>query len=168
MEYWDFEGLSRIASHIGVPLFMDHLTSSSTRISFARVCVEVNVDSALPQSFFVKYEDEVVEIRVEYQGIPAKCEHCKAFGHDTKKCITNQVAKLVQLQKETDNEQDDGWKTVKTKGKKQIEVLEGIDSNAVQQDLPIHSSLPPLSTTTVEVSQRILPTRRESLIPGVN
>lgn len=168
MEYWDFEGLSRIASHIGVPFFMDHLTSSGTKISFARVCVEVNVDSTLPQSFFVKYEDEVVEIRVEYEGIPAKCEHCKAFGHDTKKCITNQVAKLVQLQKEIGNEQDDGWKTVKTKGKKQIKVPEGIDSDAVQQDLPIHSSLPPLSTTTVEVSQHILPTRRESLIPGVN
>ncbi|KAL7238196.1 hypothetical protein ACSBR2_004317 [Camellia fascicularis] len=69
MEYWDFEGLSRIASHIGVPLFMDHLTSSGTRISFARVCVEVNVDSILPHSFFVKCEDEVVEIRVEYQDM---------------------------------------------------------------------------------------------------
>ncbi|KAL7235477.1 hypothetical protein ACSBR1_018886 [Camellia fascicularis] len=37
MEYWDDEGLSRIASKIGVPLFMDYLTSSGNRISFARV-----------------------------------------------------------------------------------------------------------------------------------
>lgn len=71
MEYWDFEGLSRIASFIGTPLFMDHLTSSGTRISFAKVCVEVSVESVIPESFFVKCGDEAVEIRVEYQGIPA-------------------------------------------------------------------------------------------------
>lgn len=76
------------------------------------------MDSILPHSFFVKCEDEVVKIRVEYQGIPTKCDHCKVFGHDTKKCITTQVAHLVQMQKETENVKDDGWQTVKAKGKK--------------------------------------------------
>ncbi|KAL7176506.1 hypothetical protein ACSBR2_029938 [Camellia fascicularis] len=120
MEYWDFEGLNRIASFIGTPLFMDHLTSSGTRISFAKVCVEVSVESVIPESFFVKCGDEAVEIRVEYQGIPAKYENCKVFGHNTKNCIKSQVAKLVQMQKETENEKEDKWKTVKAKGKKKI------------------------------------------------
>lgn len=133
MEYWDFEGLSRIASKIGIPLFMDHLTSTGTRVSFARVCVEVNVESALPQNFLVRCDDEVVEIRVEYQGIPAKCEHCKVFGHDTKKCIANQVAHLVQMQQKAENLQEDDWQTVKAKGKKKIGETLVIDPN--QQDL---------------------------------
>lgn len=138
MDYWDFEGLSRIASFIGTPLFMDHLTSSGTRISFARVCVEVSVESVIPESFVVKLGDEVVEIRVEYQGIPIKCENCMVFGHDTKNCIKYQVAKLVQIQKETKNEKEDGWKTVKAKGKKKIgECEDGVPGGeSSYQDLP--------------------------------
>ena len=80
MEYWDDKGLSRIASKIGVPLFMDYLTSSSNRISFARVCLELNVDSELPQHFFVRCEEEVVEIKVEYQGIPTSANTVKSLA----------------------------------------------------------------------------------------
>ncbi|KAL7207898.1 hypothetical protein ACSBR1_029781 [Camellia fascicularis] len=148
MEYWDYDGLSRIASKIGTPLFMDYLTSSGTRVSFARVCVEVNVDSSLPPCFFVKCGEDVVEIRVEYQGIPTKCDHCKVFGHDTKRCITNQVAQLVQLQKETKIEKNDGWKTVKAKGKKKIGESK--------------------ENTTVAPILLTPPSQRVSSIPGVN
>ncbi|KAL7238204.1 hypothetical protein ACSBR2_004325 [Camellia fascicularis] len=59
MEYWDNDGLSRIASAVGHPLFTDQLTANG--------------------------------------GLPARCEHCVAFGHDTLKCVTNQVAKLVPV-----------------------------------------------------------------------
>ncbi|XP_028077524.1 uncharacterized protein LOC114279476 [Camellia sinensis] len=175
MEYWDFEGLSRIPSLIGTPLFMDNLTSSGTRISFARVCVEVNVESTLPQSFFVKCEEEVVEIRVEYQGLPTKCEHCKVFGHNTKNCITNQVAQLVQMQKQSENEKDGGWQTVKAKGKKKMSELEGNGSASApsQQDPPIlqeSREQPVLSSHSAPITAQPQqdPPPRESLIPGVN
>ncbi|GMP97031.1 hypothetical protein CsSME_00045439 [Camellia sinensis var. sinensis] len=42
MEFWNGDGLSRIASAVGVPLFMDQLTSSGNIISFARVCVDIH------------------------------------------------------------------------------------------------------------------------------
>lgn len=84
MEFWDSEGLSRIASAIGVPLFIDNLTSFGNRISFARVFVEIKASSLLPNDFQIKYKGETVTIRVEYQGVLVKCEHCGVFGHDTK------------------------------------------------------------------------------------
>lgn len=158
MEYWDFEGLSRIASLIGTPLFIDNLTSSGTRISFARVCVEVNVESTLPQSFFVKCEEEVVEIRVKYQGLPAKCEHCKVFGH-----------------KESENEKDEGWQIVKEKSKRKMGEPEGNGSASApsQQDSPIlqeSREQPILSSHSAPITaqpQLDLPPRK-SLIPRVN
>ncbi|KAL7185619.1 hypothetical protein ACSBR2_027544 [Camellia fascicularis] len=144
-------GLSGISSKIGLSLFMDHLTSTGSRVSLARVCVEVNVDSPLPQNFFVKCEDEVVEIRVEYHGIPAKCEHCRVFGHDTKNCISNQVAQLVKMQKVTEEDKEDGWKTVKFKGKTKIgEPDEGEGSQGGH-------------TPQIESPQH-----RENLIPEIN
>lgn len=70
LEYWDEDGLSRIASAVGVPLFMDQPTSSGSRISFARVCVNIQADSLFPDNFVITSGDESISIRVEYQGVP--------------------------------------------------------------------------------------------------
>ncbi|XP_028073502.1 uncharacterized protein LOC114275708 [Camellia sinensis] len=96
LEYWDDDGLGRIASAVGNPLFTDQLTTSG--------------------------------------GLPAKCEHCVAFGHDTTRCVTTQVAKLVSLQKETEeNPTEPGWTTIIAKGKMQgthgTNEEEGLTSN---------------------------------------
>ncbi|KAL7237760.1 hypothetical protein ACSBR2_003959 [Camellia fascicularis] len=77
LEFWNGDGLSRIASAIGTPLFMDQLTASGNRISFARVCVNIQADSLFPDSFFITSEGDSVEIRVEYQGVPSRCAHCR-------------------------------------------------------------------------------------------
>ncbi|XP_028058653.1 uncharacterized protein LOC114262494 [Camellia sinensis] len=120
MEFWSTDGLSRIASAIGVPRFMDQLTSFGTRVSFARVCVDIKAESPLPDSFFIQCEGVKVEIRVEYQGVPVSCSHCGVFGHETKACVSAQVSHLIELQKATETNlgEDEGWKTVKDKGKR--------------------------------------------------
>ncbi|KAK3189533.1 hypothetical protein Dsin_029094 [Dipteronia sinensis] len=50
-EYWNEEGLSHIASADGKPLYADSLTESMKRISFARVCVEIDASCNLVDSF---------------------------------------------------------------------------------------------------------------------
>ncbi|KAL7197306.1 hypothetical protein ACSBR2_019902 [Camellia fascicularis] len=122
MEYWDGDGLSRITSAVAVPLFMDQLTSSGERISFARVCVNIEAESPLPESFCITSEGEVVDIRVEYQGVPTRCTPYNVFGNDTKSCVSAQVTKLIELQKTTEEKsvEDDGWTKVKDKGKRTI------------------------------------------------
>ncbi|KAL7200191.1 hypothetical protein ACSBR1_032168 [Camellia fascicularis] len=120
MEFWSTDGLSRIASAIGVPRFMDQLTSFGTRVSFARVCVDIKAESPLPDSFFIQCEGIKVEIRVEYQGVSVSCSHCGVFGHETKACVSAQVSHLIELQKATETNlgEDEGWKTMKDKGKR--------------------------------------------------
>lgn len=122
LEFWDGEGLSRVASAVGVPLFMDQLTSSSNRVSFARVCVNIQADSPFPKSFLLANEGESVEVRVEYQGVPTRCAHCNVFGHETKSCVSAQVTKLIELQKQTENlpGDEDRWSKVIAKGKKKM------------------------------------------------
>ncbi|CAL5358459.1 unnamed protein product [Camellia sinensis] len=82
---------------------MDHLTASGNRISFARVCVEIKANSNLPEDFFIKCDEEIVKITVEYQGVPVRCTHYGVFGHETKICVSNQVAQLIALQKSFEN-----------------------------------------------------------------
>ncbi|KAK3189539.1 hypothetical protein Dsin_029100 [Dipteronia sinensis] len=50
-EYWNEEGLSHIASVIGKPLYADSLIESMKRISYARVCIEIDATYELVDSF---------------------------------------------------------------------------------------------------------------------
>jgi len=50
---WGVGSLSRIASAIGVPLFSDEYTTKQTRISYARMLIEVNVTKAIPQQITI-------------------------------------------------------------------------------------------------------------------
>ncbi|XP_028083502.1 uncharacterized protein LOC114284753 [Camellia sinensis] len=134
LEYWDNDGLSRIASAVGVPLFMDHLIEEGSRVSFARVCVEIEASSNLPAMFNISCGGNTIVVRVEYQGLPAKCDHCIAFGHNTSKCDKTQVEHLVNLQKETEDNPDPGWSTVKAKGKRKVGDPEPVPEPIVQNE----------------------------------
>jgi len=50
---WSRDSLSRIASVIGVPKYADECTTKQTRISFARILIEVNVTKPLPDKVTV-------------------------------------------------------------------------------------------------------------------
>ncbi|KAK3212588.1 hypothetical protein Dsin_017294 [Dipteronia sinensis] len=92
-EYWNEEGLSHIASAVGKPLYADSLTESMKRISYARVCIEIDATCELVDSFDLFMGDnsrpnlgESVEILVEYQWKPKICTECKFFGHSITTC----------------------------------------------------------------------------------
>lgn len=54
VELFTSEGISHITSAVGVPLFMDKAIELRTKLSFARVCVEVEHDVLLPSSIHVE------------------------------------------------------------------------------------------------------------------
>jgi hypothetical protein len=92
-EFWTEDGLSYIASAVGRPLYADSLTESHKRISFARVCVEIDAGAELVDSFdltlnggFPGVSPSTIEIRVDYQWKPKICVLCKSFGHKTGTC----------------------------------------------------------------------------------
>lgn len=50
LEFWNEEGLSYIASAVGVPLCADAAIESGKRLSYARICVEISVVNVLPNN----------------------------------------------------------------------------------------------------------------------
>ncbi|XP_070021437.1 uncharacterized protein [Nicotiana sylvestris] len=48
MNCWRYKSLSKMASAIGKPLFADQCTANQTRVSYARILIEVNVTKEIP------------------------------------------------------------------------------------------------------------------------
>lgn len=90
LEYWTAPGLSYVASAIGRPLYADSVTKRCTRLSYARVCVEIEVGAYLPSSFWLRLDNgKDVEITVKYPWKPLQCLDCKVFGHNEAGCKKN-------------------------------------------------------------------------------
>lgn len=87
LHMWNAACLSKIASLIGKPIMMDHLTLTKSRMSFARVLVEVDITCDYPASVPVYYKGKhVVDVEVEYSWKPQVCSECSCFGHTLSKC----------------------------------------------------------------------------------
>ncbi|KAK1287320.1 hypothetical protein QJS10_CPB19g00461 [Acorus calamus] len=78
--------LGRIASLIGIPLYLDS-PALKTCTAYARVCVEVEAGTELPDEVFVEVRNGDREaIRIMYDWKPQACSHCQTFGHDDMLC----------------------------------------------------------------------------------
>ncbi|KAJ9561654.1 hypothetical protein OSB04_006814 [Centaurea solstitialis] len=91
------EGISRIASALGVPKQMDACTASMCdkawgRPGFAKVLIETWAVGELKRELQVVIpnlaggEDVRIAIKVEYLWEPSQCAHCLVFGHKTTSC----------------------------------------------------------------------------------
>ncbi|KAL0926454.1 hypothetical protein M5K25_002688 [Dendrobium thyrsiflorum] len=93
---WNSEGISRIASKIGIPLAVDALTAQRTRLTFACVCVQVSADATFPEEVPISLEDEVFSLKIQYEWKPTPCEHCKSLSHLSSYCPTKPISTALQ------------------------------------------------------------------------
>ena len=121
LELWNPEGLSHIASAIGCPLLVDKMTSQCRRISYARICIEVEAEHELLKTLDIEIEDpisgepNVVSLKIDYQWKPDRCAKCKKFGHDCSRIQRTQNLHGPNLQPPIPT--DEGVWMVKGKGK---------------------------------------------------
>ncbi|KAF8017595.1 hypothetical protein BT93_H2702 [Corymbia citriodora subsp. variegata] len=85
---WSATGLSKIASAIGRPLYVDQRTEQLKMISFARVCVELSASSPCHDTVKVLINDATRIIDVEYEWKPVSCPSCGIFGHKCTETIS--------------------------------------------------------------------------------
>ncbi|GKC02083.1 zinc knuckle CX2CX4HX4C containing protein, partial [Tanacetum coccineum] len=93
LEAWNVDGISRIASRIGVPIIMDKITTSICekpfgRALYAKVLVEVDAAKGLIDTVEIWYKSlgKSMMLNVDYVWRPLVCEHCKTFGHLSRFC----------------------------------------------------------------------------------
>lgn len=84
---WSDAVISKLASMIGKPLFTEIMTTKRERLTYTRVCVEIDLWSVLPEYISVyDHEGSLIRQRVEYEWAPTRCTKCKTFGHKDESC----------------------------------------------------------------------------------
>ncbi|XP_020264049.1 uncharacterized protein LOC109839985 [Asparagus officinalis] len=87
LNLWNAKCISKIASLIGKPIATDKLTASRQRLEYARVLVEVNMPSPLPDHISIQGpKGEKISQKVIYELKPRWCDFCKQVGHETSYC----------------------------------------------------------------------------------
>ncbi|KAL0292369.1 UNVERIFIED_CONTAM: hypothetical protein Scaly_2594200 [Sesamum calycinum] len=95
LEFWTADGLSTVASGVGIPLYTDKITKSCSRLDFARVCVMLDYNSTLPKHLVVMHpvrqegQEIPLKINVEYEWLPQRCKTCCSLGHTAQACLEN-------------------------------------------------------------------------------
>lgn len=92
LHLWNAKGLGKLASFIGVPLMLDKKTASRSKMAYARICVEIGVDSDFPPHIDALAGNVKIQVPVEYSWRPPRCQHCNVFGHTQSKCSAAAVA----------------------------------------------------------------------------
>ncbi|XP_038994117.1 uncharacterized protein LOC120118005 [Hibiscus syriacus] len=100
LELYSQAGLSYIASGIGIPISMDSVTTSKTRLEFAKICVEIEVEDVIPKTLEVVLKDNITtSIHIEVPWLPHCCRKCKVFGHNEKICLVKTNTNPTQVWK---------------------------------------------------------------------
>ncbi|KAL4018356.1 hypothetical protein IC575_021951 [Cucumis melo] len=96
MELWTEAGLAVVASAVGKPISLDLATKERRRLSYARVCVELEAGSNMPAEITVSLRGVDFNVSVNYEWKPRKCNLCCAFGHSGSNCSRSVESKTIQ------------------------------------------------------------------------
>jgi len=79
--------LSKLASVIGKPLHCDEPTYTKSKLSYARVLIEVDLLGTLPDLVSVQLPNgSTLGQQVIYESLPRFCKNCASMGHSTSSC----------------------------------------------------------------------------------
>ena len=175
------EGISRIASVLGVPKQMDARTTNMCdkawgRPGFAKVLVEVwavgelkrNLELVIPS---LTGEDDVkVTIGVEYMWEPSQCSHCLMFGHKVGSCVKAKMAtKIIKKAPVVD---EDGFELVQRKQwkpKANRSHVEGDQFNSTNSDSSPtdHQDVGVTTNDRAEIQMESQPQQLDDTLKGV-
>ncbi|MCI08844.1 NADPH:quinone oxidoreductase-like, partial [Trifolium medium] len=85
-EYWRPTILFEIAGALGIPLALDEATMKRTFGHFARVLIEVDLNSDLHERILVERNAFDFYVDIEYEKLPLFCNSCQIIGHSVKNC----------------------------------------------------------------------------------
>lgn len=91
-EYWEEDYLKSIGNGVGDYIRAAEETKTRKYISYARICVFIRLNEALPESVTLFHRDEEWIQPLDYEHVPFRCRRCHALGHLFRDCPLNAKA----------------------------------------------------------------------------
>ncbi|XP_019438957.1 PREDICTED: uncharacterized protein LOC109344659 [Lupinus angustifolius] len=85
-EDWSPRIIFSIVGGIGTPISLDDATNNRTFGHFARVLMDIDLKSDLPNQILVEREGYAFFFRLEYEKLPQFCNGCQTIGHLVTNC----------------------------------------------------------------------------------
>ncbi|KAL6551288.1 hypothetical protein OROMI_021776 [Orobanche minor] len=85
-QWFDLRSLRTIGRLVGNFVKVDDCTLNRTKMTFARICVTINLEVDLVPKINLSADDVITEYDIEYEKIPKYCQHCRHIGHDIFAC----------------------------------------------------------------------------------
>ncbi|KAL9271013.1 Beta-amyrin synthase-like protein, partial [Drosera capensis] len=143
LSMWSSSGLSHIASAVGKSLYVDGTTEGMSRLSFARVCCEIDAAKPLIDDFVLRLKNAEHRIRMEYQWKPPTFQTCKVFGHtmsDVTRHPKNITVEKIVAEPATNGVDQDGFQIVRNRKKVYVDVP--ASAKQVEKILPATKETP--------------------------
>ncbi|KAL6582741.1 hypothetical protein OROMI_004819 [Orobanche minor] len=82
-QWFDLRSLKTIGILVGNFVKVDDFTLNRTKMTFARICVTINLEVDLVPKNNLSADDVITEYDIEYEKIPKYCQHCRHIGNPT-------------------------------------------------------------------------------------
>ncbi|KAK6120615.1 hypothetical protein DH2020_045648 [Rehmannia glutinosa] len=89
IHFFNHNALFAICEVTGTPLQVDSLTATRSRLSMARVCVELDLLKEKIPEIILEFAGTTHVQKIVYERIPNYCIHCKHIGHSIEGCYMN-------------------------------------------------------------------------------
>ncbi|KAK6118463.1 hypothetical protein DH2020_047795 [Rehmannia glutinosa] len=89
IHFFDHNALFAICKIIGTPLQVDSPTATRTRLSMARVCVELDLLKERVEEVILEFDGTTHVQKIVFERTPDYCLHCKHIGHTIEGCYMN-------------------------------------------------------------------------------
>lgn len=87
LQFFNEDGLERIASLVGDPKFLHPSTANKTNLEVAKVFTIIDPRKPLPEAVNVQFKaGKISRVLVSSPWMPPVCSHCKEIGHTSSKC----------------------------------------------------------------------------------
>eukprot|EP00253_Pinus_taeda_P025482 PITA_25482 len=161
-EYWEEQCLMKIGNGVGKYIRAAEETKNRKFISYARICVFIRLNEALPDSVTLTHRDEDWIQPLDYEHVPFRCRRCHVIGHLFRDCPLNAKTSVPET---SDTSPQDGFTKVtnrkrmhkkpqngpkpqpsKTQNHASKNSYESL-GNLPEDSTPIHEGMPPRASS---------------------